>query len=153
MQKRARRCYAYPIVGKNPKSKGYLVDLDSISLTPTQGFLLLAPEGARFDQTNPILKWADLGHDNRYTVYLDNTPLPEVKDTSLETKNLSAGDHQWYVIAENSEGNKQRSNTFHFRIGPAAPYPDRDFIDDFASGDLANYVNQGMGVVDGPVHG
>jgi hypothetical protein len=136
------------IAGKNPKSNGYLVDLDSISLTPAQGFLLLAPEGARFDQTNPILNWAGLGHDYRYTVYLDNTPLPEVKNTSLETKNLSAGDHQWYVIAENSERDKQRSNTFHFRIGSAAPYPDRDFTDDFASGDSANYVNQGMGVVD-----
>jgi hypothetical protein len=141
------------VAGKNPKSQGYLVDLDSISLTPTQGFLLLAPEGACFDETNPVLKWADLGPGNRYTVYLDNAPLPEVKGTSLETNNLSAGDHQWYVIAENSEGKKQRSNTFHFRIGSAAPYPDRDFSDDFASGDLANYVNQGLGVVDGPVQG
>jgi hypothetical protein len=141
------------IAGKNPRSQGYLVDLDSISLTPTQGFLLLAPEGACFDQTNPVLKWADLGQGNRYTVYLDNTPLPEVKGTDFETNNLRAGDHQWYVIAENSAGNKQRSNTFHFRIGSAAPYPDHDFSDDFESGDLADYVNHGMSVVNGPVQG
>jgi hypothetical protein len=138
------------VVGKNSKSQGYVIDLESISLTPAQGFLLLAPEGACFDETNPVLKWAGLGPGNRYTVYLDHISLPEVKGTSLETNNLSAGDHQWYVIAENAEGNKQRSNTFHFRIGPAAPYPDRDFSDDFASGDLANYVNQGMSVGDGP---
>ncbi len=141
------------VTGKNPESQGYAVDLNSIILTPTQGFLLLAPEGACFDETNPVLKWAGLGQGYRYTVYLDNTPLPEVKGTSFETNNLSAGDHQWYVTAENSEGKKQRSNTFHFRIGPAAPYPDRDFSDDFAGGDLANYVNQGMSVVDSPVQG
>ena len=141
------------ITGKNPKSQGYMVDLESISLTPTQGFLLLAPEGACFDETDPVLKWADQGPGNRYTVYLDNTPLPVVESTSFETNNLSAGDHQWYVIAVNSAGKRQRSDIFHFRIGPAAPYPDRDFSDDFASGDLGNYVNRGMSVVDGPVQG
>jgi hypothetical protein len=141
------------VTGKNPKSTGYNVDLESITLTPTKGFELISPEGAYFDENNPVLQWNDKGPGTHYTIYLDDSPLPATEATSFETKNLSVGEHKWYVIAENATGEKQRSNCFHFRVGPVLPYPDRDFSDDFQSGDLSNYSNQGMTIADGPAPG
>ncbi len=151
--KAGKTIFRFCITGKNAASKGYQFDLESISLTPAEGFNLMAPEGANFDGSNPVLEWADQGLGTRYTIYLDDSPLPAIEATSFELKNPSMGDHQWYVIAEDSTGKKQRSNRFHFRVGPSLPYPDRDFSDDFASVDLSNYVNQGMSISTGPVQG
>ena len=132
------------VEGKNPKSEGCQLEVDSIRLTRETGFTLVAPEGARFDEPNPVLQWSDAGPKARYTVYLDDAPLLTTDATFRETKNLSAGEHRWHVVAQDGAGRTQRSNTFHFTIGPPSPYPDRDFTVDFASGDLARFVNQGM---------
>ena len=148
--KPGKAIFRLEVKGKNPGSQGYHVELDSINLTRTDGFNLVCPEGARFDNGNVLLQWADVGTGYSYTVYLDGIAQTVTKETFLEAKDLSAGEHQWNVIAEGPKGNKESSNQFHFAIGQPAPYPDRDFSDDFSSGDLSNYANQGMKLVEQP---
>ncbi len=107
----------------------------------------------RFNAGDPRLQWSDLGPDFHYTVYLDEKPAPPVSDTFVELSHLSSGEHHWYVVAENVKGEKQRSNEFQFTVGLPTPYPDREFSDDFKSGELSNYVNQGMTITDQPAGG
>ena len=45
--------------GKNPKSSGFHVEIDSVQLTPEKGFALVAPEGACFEKGDPTLQWSD----------------------------------------------------------------------------------------------
>ncbi len=141
------------VEGKNPLSQGYNLAIASIHLVPESGFTLVAPEGAYFDGRAPVLQWSDAGPRVHYSVYMDGTPLLTTDATSCEAKDLSPGEHQWQVVAEDAAGHKRRSNQFHFTVGKPHPYPDRDFSDDFGSGDLANYVNQGMALADSPVPG
>ncbi len=142
--KAGKAIFRFCINNKNAKSHGYHLDIESISLTPTKGFHLISPEGACFEAGNPVLRWEDLGPGAKYTIYLDDAPLPAVEAASDELKNPSAGEHEWYVIAKDSAGKVERSNRFHFRVGAPLPYPDRDFNEDFASGDLSSYSNRGL---------
>ena len=72
---------------------------------------------------------------------------------SCETHNLSAGEHHWDVVADDAAGYKQRSNRFHFTVGKPAPYPDRDFTDDFGLVDLSRYAIQKMVLADAAAGG
>jgi predicted GH43/DUF377 family glycosyl hydrolase len=130
--------------GKNLRSQGYQVEFASFGLTRVDGFGLICPNGAVFAKTNPVFQWADLGPDFRYTLYLDDAPKAATKSTFLEANQVAAGEHHWYVVAETSMAQKRRSNCFFFTVGKSAPYPDREFSDDFQSGDLSNYVNRRM---------
>jgi hypothetical protein len=138
---------------KNPKSQGNQMEFTSFTLTRADGFGLICPNGATFDDGNALLQWADLGPDFQYTVYLDEASQPATKSTFLQMHDVSAGEHRWYVVAQNAKGEKQRSNGFGFTVGTPAPYPDRDFADDFHSGDLSNYINQGMSLDDALIQG
>ncbi len=136
------------VEGKNSQSQGYAMEFNAIDLTSDEGFRLVAPNGACFEEGNPVLQWTSLGKDVNYTVYLDDAPQSPTKKTFLEVKNPGAGEHHWYVVAEGPKKEKQRSNCFRFTAGPPAPYPDRDYSDNFDAGDLSNYVNHGVASAD-----
>ena len=151
--KAGKAIFRLRVEGKNPKSQGHHLEVDSIQLTREDGFALVAPEGARFEGGDPVLQWSDAGAKVHYTVYLDDAPLLTTDATFCETRNLRPGEHRWEVVAQDAAGRTRRSNRFHFTVGPPAPYPDRDFTDNFGSGDLSRYANQGMTLVDLPTQG
>ncbi len=138
------------VEGKNPGSRGCQLEIDSLQLAREDGFALVAPEGACFEKGDPVLQWSDAGPKARYTVYLDDAPLPTTEATFCETRDLSPGEHRWDVVAQDAAGHTRRSNRFHFTVGAPAPYPDRDFTDNLGSANLSRYANQGMAPVDLP---
>ena len=146
--KAGKAIFRLRVEGKNPKSQGYHIEIDSIQLTREDGFTLVAPEGACFEGGDPILQWSDAGPQVHYTVYLDDAPLLTTDATFCETKNLGQGEHRWNVVAQDAASHTRRSNQFHFTVGQPTPYPDRDFTDSFGSGDLSRYTSQGMALAD-----
>ena len=140
------------VTGKNAASQGFGIECESVSLDKTEGFNLICPNGARFDEGSAVLRWQDLGPNFQYVVYLDEAAQSPTKSAFLETHGLGMGAHEWYVVAEGN-GAKQRSNRFHFTVGPAVPYADRDFSDDFEQGNLANYAVKGMSVAEAALQG
>ena len=89
--------------------------------TPPAAFSLTAPANASTQSALPTLSWQASSDAQTgiklYEVWVDNVKVAEPKTTSYTlTQSLTAGTHNWYVVAVNWAGGRTQSSTFSFNF-------------------------------------
>jgi hypothetical protein len=146
--KSANDSFRFLVTGKNAASSGFDVALQRLTLTPIKGFTLLSPNGSCQADGNVLLRWNSDPQARQYRVEVDGSIVSTVDApaTIWQTTNLAAGPHRWRVVAVRADGKLQPSNMFSFVVGNPAPYPSREFSEDFSSLNPDDWLLQSMTV-------
>ena len=151
-----RARFRFYVTGKSARSQGYFLRFAAISLEPTQGFTLIAPNGSCWPGQLPLLTWNAVAGAAHYVVQVDGVPAATVSGavTRFQPKALKAGRHVWTVLAVRADRQATRSNQLAFTVGPPPPYPFRECEDNFGSGQLTDYALSGFRLSPGaePAH-
>jgi len=90
--------------------------------TPPEPFDLISPEdSATLTTFTPTLEWQASSDPesaiDHYEIWIDGEKVDNVAGTEYTTPELSAGSHEWYVVAVNGMGLKTHStSTYTFNI-------------------------------------
>ena len=133
-QKAGWHSFRFVVTGKNPSSGGTSLSLEKITLTPTEGFTLLSPNGSCAEGPDVLLRWNAWSSAKRYRVETDGRAAATVDApaTAFQASALAPGAHRWRVVAIDPAGKETPSNVFAFVVGPPPPYPCREFTGSFS---------------------
>ncbi len=139
-------CFRFRVMGRNPAANGSELALQRITLTPSDGFTLLSPNGACLADGKVLLRWKVWPEARRYRVEMDGSSATTVKApaTAWQTAPLAPGVHRWRVIAVGDDDDSQSSNFLSFTVGAPQPYSCREFSDDLGSSPPGQWACKSM---------
>ncbi|MEM2638048.1 MAG: LamG-like jellyroll fold domain-containing protein [Candidatus Hadarchaeales archaeon] len=147
--------YSWYVVALDKAGNSRSSQIFTFSIVTVRPFTLTAPNGAWISSPPIVLVWENAPdmQVQRYEVWIDGVNVENTTSNTVVLSNVSAGVHEWWVVAVGAGGERKRSeNTFIFGVGNPPEYPRREFVDGFEQA-LTNYSVSGMQLTTNAIYG